>query len=251
MYAHPAIGFRKYGNTNPFGAAHMAGLRGLGGDDSTLVALGFSSSQIQTILSAHNSGALSDTGYSFLLQGGVPVQQLNDFLAQDPGAPESSPAGSSPASSAGVPTGSTITYQGQWASTYSTSPADIVNQVARAFPQLGLTLVGSQIQASLGSTAMATISGSGAPFGVTLNLRVSGPGFAYVNDAQANIDHALYQVTGKMPTASSAVVSGVPGAGGSSALPTANLAQWFEQNATMIFVGLAVLFIGPQLVKRL
>src|SRR4051812_17871249 len=105
------VGFRAMRATHPFQAAQMSGLSGLGDDSSVLASLGFSASQIAQITAAHNAGALSDNGYLFLTQGGVPVNSLNDFLAQDPGASDS---GLPSSSAAGVPTGATITYQGQW-----------------------------------------------------------------------------------------------------------------------------------------
>lgn len=63
------------------------GLGVLGDDTSTLMDLGFNSLQIQQIISAHQSGALSDIGYQDLVNGGVSPDGLADFMAADPGAP--------------------------------------------------------------------------------------------------------------------------------------------------------------------
>lgn len=64
-------------------------LGSLGDDSATLADVGFSPAQITTILQAHASGALSDTGYNQLVSGNVDPAALTDFLGADVGAPQS------------------------------------------------------------------------------------------------------------------------------------------------------------------
>lgn len=80
-YGYPIVGWRDV----------KTGLGWLGDDSSVLMGLGFNSYQIQAIMSAHQSGALSDGGYQALVSGFVGPDALADFLAADPGAPEGQP----------------------------------------------------------------------------------------------------------------------------------------------------------------
>jgi hypothetical protein len=78
-YGHDMVAWR-----NP------QGLGSLGDDTQTLLDYGFNSLQIQQIMAARASGALSDAGYSILESGFVAPGDLADFLAADPGAPAES-----------------------------------------------------------------------------------------------------------------------------------------------------------------
>lgn len=75
-----------YNYGHPIVAWNGRGLGSLGDDSSTLLDLGFNSAQIQQIMSAHQSGALSDGGYQALVSGFVSPDDLADFMAADPGA---------------------------------------------------------------------------------------------------------------------------------------------------------------------
>ena len=77
------IGFRYRGNS-------VTNLGNLGDDNSTLLSLGFNSLQIQQIMAAHASGALSDAGYNQIVSGNVSPDNLADYMAADPGATETS-----------------------------------------------------------------------------------------------------------------------------------------------------------------
>ena len=86
-YGGNIIGWRYRGNSVPAVLGSM-------GDDvsSTLLSLGFNSLQIQQILTAHASGALSDAGYNQIVSGNVSPDALADYMAADPGATETSAA---------------------------------------------------------------------------------------------------------------------------------------------------------------
>jgi hypothetical protein len=89
VHARPMsqVGFRLMGATSPARAAALSGIGTLGDDTATLATIGFSQAQIAQILSAHQSGALSDASYQELVSGNVDPATLSDFLAADIGAP--------------------------------------------------------------------------------------------------------------------------------------------------------------------
>ena len=63
---------------------------------------GYTTDQANAVLDAHNSGALSDAGYNQIVSGNVAPGNLDNFLANDPGASEPS---SKSTSSAAQPSG--------------------------------------------------------------------------------------------------------------------------------------------------
>lgn len=79
-----------YDYGHPIVAWNGRGLGILGDDSSTLLDLGFNSAQIQQIMSAYQSGALSAGGYQALVSGFVSPDDLADFMAADPGATQTS-----------------------------------------------------------------------------------------------------------------------------------------------------------------
>jgi len=236
------VGFRAVRKTDPFQAAHRGGLSGMGamGDDSAdLSAAGFSGAQISQILAAYADGALSAQGYATLVSGGIDPGGLTAFLQADPG---SMMVAVTSGGAAGVPTGSTITYQGNLPGAFFSSADEIIAKVSAALPALGLTLVGYQKSQGL----------LNSPSTIVLTVRVSGPGFSYVTDAQAQIDHAIYSVTGQLPAGSSASVTAVPGGAGAGAAPQPqSITAWFEANAIWLALGLAAIFVLPSVVKEL
>lgn len=76
------MGLRRFGVTNPFGAAQLAGVPE---DGLALLSIGFTPAQVSQIFTAHASGALSDGGYQALVTGNVDPANLADLLAADPG----------------------------------------------------------------------------------------------------------------------------------------------------------------------
>ena len=237
-YVQPAIGYRTSAYRNPAGAARI-GLSGLGDDSSTMASWGFSPGQIQQILQAHATGALSDNGFQFLLQGGVPTTDLANFLNQDPGAPASGPTPAQPAP--GVPTGSTLTYSGTWqTSTQYSTAGGVLTAVLAALRGFGIQVLGQDFSIGVvGALKAGTYTPT--PFTVTISLSVSGPGFGQQSDVAAIIDHQVYQVTGAMPLGSNIVIGSVPG--NATAPPSTSLATWFEQNATWLFLGVGALVV--------
>lgn len=241
-YSRPLsqIGFRPMRVTHPAQAAALSGIGSLGDDSATLAGLGFSSAQISQILSAYQSGALSDGGYQALVSGFVDPSQLADFLAADPGATTTAAAATG-ASAAGVPTGTSLTYQASIpAQLFSSSgvPA-FLSSLNGVLGPLGIEVVGS----SSSSAGLMT-------FTIQLQLLITGAGFAKAQDVQADVDHAVYTLRGQLPTSSSIAISGLPGA--ATALPsTSDIGTWIEQNMTMILLGIAAIVVLPTLVKKL
>jgi len=173
-------------------------------------------------------------------------------------------------SPAGAPTGSVISYTGQWNTgannaQQSMAPNDILNAVVQLVNGQGLNVAKSATQYG---ASVALFGAFGMTFTATLTLQVTGPGFAQASDAASIVNNAVYQVTGQMPSASTAQVTGVPigGAapsGASNALDpdclagmstdtngnpcNQSLTQWFEQNAVWIGLGLAAVIVLPKL----
>jgi hypothetical protein len=223
---------------------------GMMGDDSaTIASLGFSPAQVAQILAAHGDGSLSDQGYSFLLDGGVPVGQLADFLAQDPGA-SGAPAPTTSAAAAGVPNGAMLTYTGSWVTTKFQNANSILAGVINNLPSNGVRVLNSSLQAGiLANVSLLHLAEPGQQFEVTLQLQVAGPGFAQASDVAAIVDHQVYVASGVMPRGSSAQVSSGSAAG--SPAGAGQFATWLEQNAGMLLLGIAGIFVLPALVKKL
>lgn len=242
-----AVGFRPYRHTTPFEAAQgLAGIGYLGDDSATLAQWGFSPAQVQEIIDAHNSGALSDNGYQFALQGGVPVSDLAQFLAEDPGAPAEAAAiaagGTAPAAAAGVPNGATLVYTASLNAHLFASGSinTFLSELAGAMAALGLEVVGS-------NSSRAGFSA----FNIQLQLLVTGSGYAKVQDVKAVIDHAVYVQRGEMPLSSSVSVTGIPGSAGSGSvtLPPTSLTSFIEQNALWIGLGVVAIFVLPKVIR--
>lgn len=241
-----AVGFRPYRRMTPHIAAQ--GLAGMGylGDDAAMLAMhGLSQAQIAQIIAAHNSGALSDMGYQFALAGGVPPDQVQSFLDQDPGASAEAAAitaGGSVPTAAGVPNGATLVYTAALnAHLFSSGGINtFLTALAGALPALGLQVVGSS----------SSTSGLSA-FNIQLQLLVTGAGYGKAQDIQAVIDHAVYVQRGEMPISSSIAVTGIPGSAGSGgvALPAASLSSFLEQNAMWIGLGVVAIFVLPKVLK--
>ena len=155
-----------------------------------------------------------------------------------------------------VPDQSIVNYSGQWTSDFSSSPQDVLNQVSGALAGDGLVVVNSNITASLANQAEAALALSGTVFGVALTIRVNnGQGYAKPADVASIVNHEVYQATGQMPVSSTAALTAMPGTPGADAATRPNapgsFTAWLEQNAAMLLLGLAGVFVLPALVKKL
>lgn len=244
-YSRPLsqIGFRPMRVTHPAHAAALSGIGSLGDDSATLSSIGFSSAQVAQILSAYQSGALSDAGYQQLVSGNVDPSNLADFLATDPGAPDASGAsGATGASAAGVPTGTSLLYQ-------ASVPAQL-------FSSSGVPAFLSSLNGVLGPQGIQVVGSSSSSAGlmvftIQLQLLITGAGFAKAQDVQAVVDHAVYTLRGQLPTASNISVTGVPGAATGALPSTQGIGTWIEQNMTVILLGIAAIVVLPTIVRKL
>lgn len=240
-YAMPQQGFRP--RTNPLGALAGLGLLGLGADNTF-------------------SGCVQ--GYD---------AQSNPVACNDPSAVvwmdangNAVPAGTPAAGSAapGVPTGSTLTYTGQWQTTITRNADDIVQAVIGGLPANGIGVINFASTAGMiAQTKVLGVAESGVNFVVTLQLQVTGSGFAQPSDIGAIVNHLVYSASGKMPLSSNVVVGGTPvspvqpsqssifnlfGSGTSSVPGSSSLLTWFEQNAvTLLLVGAVAFFAVKKL----
>jgi hypothetical protein len=88
-----------------FGHSMVAWRGGMAGlNNSDMLSMGFNSMQIQQIEALHASGALSDVGYQIIQNGFVSPGDLADFLAADPGAPQTTSGNAVPIASNISPT---------------------------------------------------------------------------------------------------------------------------------------------------
>lgn len=160
-----------------------------------------------------------------------------------------------------VPTGSILTYRGQWQTSATMSASNILQAVAAALAADGLPVQQMQSDAGvLANTKFVGVAEQGVKFNVTLQIQVQGPGFSQPNDAAAIVNHEVYVATGLMPLASSIVSLQSPSDPGMSApgdpscaggLPydsngnpcgaagSPDLTTWVENNA--VWIGAAIL----------
>jgi hypothetical protein len=229
----PMQGFRP--RTNPSGALGRYGLRGLG-DSNTF------------------SGCVSAVNGN-----GDPV------ACNDPSAAvwfdanmNSVPAGTQAPPSA-IVTGSVLNYGATVDSHWWTSEASVISGISGILASSGINLT---------QQATGTASGSGN-FVLTLQLQISGAGFARDQDVKSIVDHAIYVQTGHLPLNSAIELvstpgfatgaipmsaqigtgAGVPGAPGPSQPTT--FTAWLEQNAMWIGIGVLAVAVLPTLVRKL
>jgi len=257
-------GWRNY-KTNPFAAAQMSGLGRLGDvtsatiDPSTempgtgmtvaeLLAQGFSAADIDTLLSTEvpgtgqSIGALLDLGYS---------PSDIDTMLQTAATP--APAATAPASTAGVPDGAILTYQGTWTAggALSTSPQQIVSKVAAALVNDGVQVRSQNLSVGAGTAFL------GGQFSVTLQVQVATGlgGFASLNDVISVIAHEVYVVTGQMPSSGTIPVAQMPsGAIGPTGQPASTTtaattwSTWLQNNFTTVAILVVAVTVVPSLI---
>lgn len=222
-YMRPMQGFRPY--TNP---ERAVGLKGLG-----------SSNVFSGCVQAYDS-------------------QSNPVSCDDPSAAvwvdangNAVPASTATAQGAGVPSGSYLSYSGQWPITLTKSLDSVMQAVISFARSQGISITKSQPNIGLFDVHS---------FPVQLELLITGSGFAQPNDVRSIIDHACYLATGTMPYSSSIAVVSIPAsqqAGQAAAqgytpppsstppLPQ-SLTQWFESNALWIGLGIAAIVVLPK-----
>jgi hypothetical protein len=93
-------------------------------------------------------------------------------------------------------------------------------------------------------------------------LQVTDAGHAQASDVAQLVNHAVYQVTGNMPTQSSAALAGVGGGGLPSSQvgqpggagppsPPGSIGAFLEQNMTTLLFALGAIVLLPAVVKKL
>src|SRR5579864_496609 len=106
------------------------------------------------------------------------VQPSGTGVPTTPGPTVVAPQPSGPSTPTGVPAGSYVTYQGTWATSTTKTANDILQSVLSALPSQGLQVVGSSSTAGILANTKLIFAEAGQAFQVTLQLRVTGPGFA-------------------------------------------------------------------------
>lgn len=229
-YSIPQQGFRP--KTNPLGALNAYGrrsrLRGLGATDPNCAA-----------------GMPYDVNGNLCAGVDPNCAQLMPYDVN--GNPCPGPGASPSVNQA--PTGSYLTYQGNWTTTSTKTANDILQAVIGLLPTNGLSVVSSSTTAGVLANTKLIFAEAGQSFGVTLQLRVSGPGFAQTGDAASIVNHAVYVATGLMPTASN--ISGGSDPGMSGGVSPQSLTAWLESNAVWLGLGVVGVMVVPELVKKL
>ena len=237
-YMLPMQGFRP--NTNPLGALNAYGrrarLRGLGAQDPNC-AVGMPYDVNGDLCAGVDPNCAQLMPYD-----------VNGNPCPGPAGGASSSWGSTPTAAPNpnqAPTGSFLTYQGTWTTSITKTASDILQAVIAALPAKGLSVVSSSTTAGVLANTKLIFAEAGQQFGVTLQLQVTGPGFAQASDAASIVNHAVYVATGLMPTANSIV-----GGTGETPSGTSTLSSWLESNA--VWIGLAVFAIAvvPAVIRR-
>lgn len=245
-YAMPQQGFRPH--TNPLGA--LGKLPGLGADNTF-------SGCVTAVDAQGNPVSCGDPSAAVWFD-----VNMNAVAPGTPSAP--------PASTAGIPLGSVLNYGATVNSHWWSSQASIISGISGVLAASGINAT---------QQATGTASGSGN-FVLTLQLQISGAGFARDQDVKSIVDHAIYVQTGHLPLNSAielvstptmatgaipmsaqigtGVWAGTTSAGCDAGLfsncpssqPT-TFTGWLEQNA--MWLGLAVLAVAvlPVVVKKL
>jgi hypothetical protein len=233
-YALPMQGFRP--RTNPSGALGRYGLRGLG-DSNTF------SGCVSAVDGQGNPVSCSDPNAAVWFDA--------NMNAVTPGtqAPPSA-----------IVTGSVLNYGATVDSHWWTSQASVISGISGILASSGINLT---------QQATGTASGSGN-FVLTLQLQISGAGFARDQDVKSIVDHAIYVQTGHLPLNSAIELVSTPsfatgaipmsaqigtGAGAGSGAPGSSqpttFTAWLEQNAMWLGIGVLAVAVLPTLVRKL
>lgn len=181
-YMRPQQGFRPA--TNPRGAMGAAKRRGMG-------AINTFSGCVQAYDADGNPVACNDPSAA--------VWMDVNGNAVAPGTPVA----------AAIPTGAILTYTGQWQTTSTKSANDIIQAVIAGVRANGLSVANFATTAGiLANTKLVGFAESGQTFTVTLQLQVTGPGFAQAADAGLIVDHLVYAASGMMPLSSNTIAGG-------------------------------------------
>jgi len=236
-YTHEQQGFRTRSNPRPY--AHLRGL----GDSNTF------GTCVQAYDANGNAVACNDPNAA------VWIDANGNAVPAGTSTGVSAVTANAPPSSAAIPDGAIVIYQGQWQTTYSTwGPMDVVNAVKPILAQHGLALRSESINAP----TAAKLGLASIPFGITLTLQVNTGlgGFGKPDDVASVVDGAVYQAIGHMPVASAitsvqGASTGQPGPatapGSSQAPPQPTFTTWLESNAWWLALLAGGVIILPRL----
>lgn len=163
-----------------------------------------------------------------------------------------------------APTGVSMVYTGTWNTANFPAirtPKNILDSVTGELAQFGLAVLGSDWSAGFLADLGAADLALPVSFQVTIQLQVSGSGFAHADDAKAIIDHLAYEQSGNMPNSTIAVTSAPTGALSQPGAPLVTpgmppnsaptFTSWLEQNALWILLGVGAIMVLPQVVRKL
>lgn len=140
-----------------------------------------------------------------------------------------------------VPAGSILFYSASWPGVDGL-PQDVIQKLAETLPANQL------------SVANSTITGHGLLGESAIQLSIlDGIGHAHLSDVQSVIEHYMGQFVGNGNLTSSNLTITSLGTGTPTTpnTPAISFTQWLQSNALWIGGGLALLFLGPPLIKKL
>jgi len=199
---------------------------------------------------------------SFYRNGFRPYGKTNPFAASQLSGVFPSTGGSMLHGLNGVVTdGSILTYTAQLRPVSFTTPAALLQAIAAAVNQDGLHVVNYSSDATFFSSEIAT-----RPTNVKFIVQVAnGQGFGAPDDVRSIIDHEFYVATGAMPGSAISLTSLAPdNSDGTVPANTYNSpdgasddgsnsedwSSWLQDNALMIGGFLALLLVGPELIRK-
>lgn len=228
------------------GQRHTLGYAGgLGAVSSAQMSAAIAQGLDPGTLSALSSVGATDADITALMLGQTDVPTL---MAKYAGlqTTEGTTVTTNPAAgTAQVPVGSTLLYQCTWTAGFgnlTVSTNDAISSLGNMLTAHGL------------SVSSATVTGSGpVNYGIQVVVAATGMSFALVSDVKSILDALMQQIVGNNLSGSSLSLSTSPGIGGTTvaAASSSSIVSWLEANTGLVAGFVAVLILGPPLLKKL
>lgn len=216
------------------------------GDVNALMADGFDSGDAGIINSIYQAGQLTAQDWTMLLNDDIDATTLLTDITNTPGVSATGAATSTAASSGQSPSGSTLLYRVSWTAgigNLTESANAAIAAITGALSSYGMSVVSSSV------TSAGPIN-----YGIQLQIHDS-IGHALISDVQSVLHSLAVSAVGNNLSGESISLTAAGGSSSSTAAPAAGVmssAETFvENNAVLIFAGVAALLILPALVKKL
>jgi hypothetical protein len=227
----------------------MPGARALGAISSIMMDNAHSGGIATEDLVLLSSVGATDNDVEDLLNGNTTLAELYAKYGVSFHAPDSAtPSGGQSSASSGVgqvPAGSRLLYTANWTAgigNLSVSANSAISNLSNLAASRNLQVTG----------ASATSNG---PIHYAIEIHVLDTiGHQYTNDVKSVLDALLQQVVGNNLNGTELAITAVPNTSGQVASPDGtpkSFTQWLQDNALMVGIGVAAIFLGPPLIKKL